>query len=219
MFFWNAFSMIQWILLIWSLVPLPILNFACISKVLSSQWLKPSLKAFEHYFASIWNECNSVVVWTFFDIAFFKIVMNVIFFQFCVHGWVFQKCWCIECSTFTASPFRIWNSSDGIPSPPLTLFIMMLLKTHLTSHSRLSGSWWVITPSWLSGISRYFFYSSSVYLPPLPNIVCFCYVCAISVYIVPIFTWNVPLVSLIFLKRSLVFSHSIVFLYFFTLFT
>ena len=32
--------------------------------------LKPSLEKFEHYFASIWDECNCVVVWTFFGIAF-----------------------------------------------------------------------------------------------------------------------------------------------------
>ena len=32
--------------------------------------LKPSLENFEHYFASMWEECNSVVVWTFFGIAF-----------------------------------------------------------------------------------------------------------------------------------------------------
>ena len=43
------------------------------------------------------------------------------------------------CSTFTASSFRIWNSSTGIPSPPLGLFIVMLSKTHLTSHSRMPG--------------------------------------------------------------------------------
>ena len=30
--------------------------------------LKPSLENFEHYFASLWNECNCVVVWTFFSI-------------------------------------------------------------------------------------------------------------------------------------------------------
>ena len=51
--------------------------------------------------------------------------------------------------------FRIWNSSTGIPSPPLALFIVMLPKAHLTSHSRMSGSRWVITPSWLSGSWRY----------------------------------------------------------------
>ena len=37
----------------------------------------------------------------------------------------------------------------------------MLPKAHLTSHSRMSGSRWVITPSWLSGSWRYFLYSST----------------------------------------------------------
>ena len=32
--------------------------------------LKPILKDFEHYLASMWNKSNCVVVWTFFDIAF-----------------------------------------------------------------------------------------------------------------------------------------------------
>ena len=32
--------------------------------------LKPGLENFEHYFTSMWDECNSVVVWTFFGIAF-----------------------------------------------------------------------------------------------------------------------------------------------------
>ena len=32
--------------------------------------LKPGLENFEHYFASVYNECNYVVVWTFFGIAF-----------------------------------------------------------------------------------------------------------------------------------------------------
>ena len=32
--------------------------------------LKPSLENFEHYFASMWNECNCVVVWTLFGTAF-----------------------------------------------------------------------------------------------------------------------------------------------------
>ena len=40
-------------------------------------------------------------------------------FQSCAHWRVFQIFWHIECSTFTASSFRIWNSSTGIPSPPL----------------------------------------------------------------------------------------------------
>ena len=32
--------------------------------------LKPGLENFEHYFTSVWDECNCVVVWTFFGIAF-----------------------------------------------------------------------------------------------------------------------------------------------------
>ena len=32
--------------------------------------LKPGLDNFERYFASMWDECNCVVVWTFFGIAF-----------------------------------------------------------------------------------------------------------------------------------------------------
>ena len=32
--------------------------------------LKASLENFEHYFASMWNECNCVTVWAFFGVAF-----------------------------------------------------------------------------------------------------------------------------------------------------
>ena len=32
--------------------------------------LKPGLETFEHYFASMWDECNCAIVWTFFGIAF-----------------------------------------------------------------------------------------------------------------------------------------------------
>ena len=32
--------------------------------------LKPGLENFEHYFTSVWDECNCVVVWAFFVIAF-----------------------------------------------------------------------------------------------------------------------------------------------------
>ena len=146
MFFWNslAFSMIQRMLAIWSVVPLPFLNPAwfmycsCTVHVL----LKPGLENFEHYFASVWNEWNCVVVWGW----------EWKLFQSCGPCWVFQICWHIECSTFTASSLRIWSSSAGIPSPPLALFVVVLPQAHLTSHSRMSGSRWVILPSWLSEI-------------------------------------------------------------------
>ena len=78
------------------------------------------------------------------------------FFQSCGHCWVFQICWCIECSTWTASSYRIWSSSTGIPPPPLDLFIVMLYKAHLTLHSRMSGYRWNITPSWFLGCEIFF---------------------------------------------------------------
>ena len=113
--------------------------------------LKPGLENFEHYFTSVWDRCNCVVVWAFLALPFFGIGMKTDLFQSCGHRWVFQICWHIECSTFTASSFRIWNSSTGIPSPPLALFAVMLSKAHLTSHSKMFGSRLVITSSWLSG--------------------------------------------------------------------
>ena len=33
---------------------------------------KPCLEDFEHYFASVWDECNCAVVWTFFGTAFLR---------------------------------------------------------------------------------------------------------------------------------------------------
>ena len=145
--------MIQQMLAIGSLVPLPFLKPVNIWKFPVHILLKSGLENFQHYFTtSIWDKCNCAVVWKFLALPFFGIGMKAGLFQSFGPCWVFQICWHIECSTFTASSFRIWNSSTGIPSPPLALFVVMLRKAHLTSHSRMSGSrWvWVITPSWLS---------------------------------------------------------------------
>jgi len=202
---------------IWSLVPLPFLNPA---------WTSGSSQ-FTYFWSLTWRilsitllayeiRYNCTVVGTFFGIAFLWDGIKTDLFQFCGHCWVFQICWHIECSTFTASSFRVSNSSTGIPSPPLDLFAVMLPKAHLTSDSRISGSRWVTTPPWWSGSWRSFLYSS-VYS---------CHLFLISSasvrfipflsFIVPIFVWNVPFVSLIFLKRSLVFPillFSCIFLY------
>ena len=64
---------------------------------------------------------------------------------------------------FNSIIFRIWNRSAGIPSPPLTLLVVMLPKVHLISHSRMSGSRWVITLLWLTSSLRFCLYSSTVY--------------------------------------------------------
>ena len=202
MFFWNslAFLMIQQMLAIWSLVPQPFLNPAWTS---GSSW-------FSYVWSLAWRilsitllACEmSVVVWAFFGIAFlwdwnenwhFQVLWPLLSFPNFLH---------IESSTFTASFFRIWSHSTGIPSPPLTLLIGMLPKAHLTLHSRMSGYRLVTTPSWLSRSWRSFLYSSvySHYLFLMSS----AFVRSIQFlpFIVPIFASDVPLVSLIFLKRS-----------------
>ena len=125
--------------------------------------LKPALEKFKHYFTSVWDECNWADFLHSLALSFFGIGMKTDLFQSCGHCWVFQICGLIEWSTFTASSFRIWSSSTGTPSPPLAFFVVMLPKAHLISHSRMSGSTWVNTPLWLSGLWRSFLYSSSVY--------------------------------------------------------
>ena len=194
-------------LAIWSLVPLPFLKptwtfgssrfmycsslaWRNLSITLLACEMRAIVRKFEHSLA----------------LPFFGIEMNTDVFHSCGHCWVFQMCWHIECSTFTASSFRIWNSSTRIPSLPLALFVVMLSKAHLTSHSMMSGSRWVITPSWLSWSWRSFLYSSSVYSCHL-FLMSPVFVRSIPFlsFIEPIFELNVLLVSLSFLKRSLVF--------------
>ena len=46
---------------------------------------KPSLKDFEHDLASVWNECNCVVVWTFFALCYWN------------ENWPFPVLWPLLC--------------------------------------------------------------------------------------------------------------------------
>ena len=89
--------------------------------------LQPSLD-FEHCFARLWNECNCAVFWTFFGIAFlwdwnenwlFPVLWALLSFANLLAYWV---------QHFHSIIFRIWNSTTGIPSPPLALFVVMFLR-------------------------------------------------------------------------------------------
>ena len=116
--------------------------------------------------------------------------MKTDLFLSCGHCWVFQICWHIECSTFTASSFRIWNSPTGIPSPLLALFVVMLSKAHMTSHSRMSGSRWVMILLSVSGSWRCILYSSvyscHLYLISSASVRSLPFLS----FIEPIFAWN-----------------------------
>ena len=186
--------MIQRMLAIWPVAPLPCLNPAWTSE---SSW-------FIYHWSLAWRilsitllACEmSAIVWQFecsLALCFSGIGMKTDFFHSCDHCWVFQIWWHIKCSNLTTSSFRIWNSSAGILSPPLALFIVMLPKAQLTS---LQDVWsrFATTPSLLSGSLRPFLYSFSVYS---------CYLFLISSasvmyipflsFIVPIFAWKFPL--------------------------
>ena len=143
--------------------------------------LKPGLKDFEHYSdeCKFWDKRNCVVAWSFYH-CILELEWKLTFSSPVATAEFSKFSGILSVSTSTASYFRIWNSSVGILSPPLALFIVMLSKVHLTSHSRMSGSRWVITPSWLSGSWRPFLYSSvyschlSYYLQFLLGASCFC---------------------------------------------
>ena len=49
--------------------------------------LKPGLENFEHYFTNVWDECNCVVVWAFFDIAFLRDSEKAMATQFSTLAW------------------------------------------------------------------------------------------------------------------------------------
>jgi len=200
-------------LAIWSLVPLPFLNPAWTS---GSSW-------FTCYWSLTWWILSitllaykmSAIVWQFeysLALPFFGIEMKTDLFQSCGHCWVFQICWHTKCSNFTASSFRIWNSSTGIPSSPLALFTVMLPKAHLALHSRMSGSRWVITSLWLSRSLRSSVYSCHLFLVSFAS-----YVHTISVFYCAHICMKYFLGISNFLEEISSLSHSIVFLYFFAL--
>ena len=72
--------------------------------------LNPGLENFEHYFASVWDECNCAVVWAFFGIAFlwdwnenwpFPVLWPLLSFPNLLAYWV---------QHFHSMIFRVWNT-------------------------------------------------------------------------------------------------------------
>ena len=118
MFFWNslAFSIIQWMLAIWSLVPLPFLHPAWTSG--SSWFIKCWSLAWRILCITLlaWMKMSAIVQCFEHSIVlcFLGLRMRIDLFQSCGHCWVFQICWDIECHTLITSSFRFlnncWNS-------------------------------------------------------------------------------------------------------------
>ena len=154
------------------------------------------------------DEYDYPMVSTFLALPFLGIGMRTDLFQSCGHCWVFQICWHNEFKTLMASSFRDVNSSAGISSHPLALLTAVLLKSHLTLHSRMSGSGWLTnhTIAVIQFIKIFSLCSSSMYYFHL--LLSFSattrYLPFLSVVML-IFEQNAPLMFPIFLKRSLVF--------------
>ena len=105
MFFWNslAFLMIQWMLAIWSLVPLPFLNPA---------WTSVNLQ-FMYCWSLDWRILNitllvcemNAILWLFehsLALPFFKTGVKTDLIQPRGHFWVYQIFWHFECSNLIA---------------------------------------------------------------------------------------------------------------------
>ena len=141
--------------------------------------------------------------------------------------------WSLVLLTFLNSAWTIWKFSVHIMlKPSLKNFQHYFANmwdefncAHLSCHSRMSGSRWVITPSWLSGSWRGFCFCF-----------CFCFVQFFCVFYHLFFIsstslWSISVVycAHLFMKCSLGISNfleeisslslSIVFLYFFALIT
>ena len=138
--------MIQCMLVIWYVVPLPFQNPVSTSGISwfmscwSLAWRIMSIALLA------WNEWNCKVVSTFFDIALLWDWNESWLFPVLWPLLRFPKLWHIECSTLKASSLRILNSSAGI-SLLLPFSVVMLPKAHLTWHSRMSDHTirWVTT--------------------------------------------------------------------------
>ena len=220
MFFWNSFlfSLFHVLMDVSNLIS----GSSTFSKTSLNIWkftvhilLKPGLENFQHYFDSMWDECNCAVVWHILWHLLSSGLKWKLTFSSSVATPEFSKfAGILSAELCTTSSFRIWNSSTGIPSPPLALFVLMLPKAHLTLQSRMSDCRWVITPSWLSGSLRYFLYSSSLFLPPFLNIFCFCHFHTVSVLYCAHLCMKCSLAISNFLEEISSLSHSIIFLYF-----
>ena len=173
--FWNslAFPIIQWMSAIWSLVPLPFLNAAWTSRssqfthcwslawrILNITLLACEVNATVHSLSILYHCLSLGLEW--------KLTFPVLWPLLS-----FQACWHIDCSAFRASSFRIGNSSTGIPSPSLALFVWCFLRAiWLSIPGCLALGEWSHHSSCV--VKIFFVQFFCVLLPPLLNIFCFC---------------------------------------------
>ena len=123
--------------------------------------LKPGLENFEHYFASVWDECNCVLVWTFFGIAFLK--LDLIISERNYHGLVEQNLG-IQSSELSYIALTCSVGSDSLwPNglKPTSSFVHRILQESMLECVVISfsrGSPWPKDQTWVSWIGRQILY-------------------------------------------------------------
>ena len=96
--------------------------------------LKPSLENVQHYLASMWEECNCAVAWTFFGIVFFGIGMKTDLCQSYGYCWVSKFARVLELYIST-------NSGILQPHNPKQPSIHLSLPAIPNSRHALSCAW------------------------------------------------------------------------------
>jgi len=192
--------MIQWMLAIWFLVRQTSLHTWKFSVV-----LKLSLKDFELYLASKWDECNCMnILW---NCLSFGLELKLTFSSTVATDEYSKFGDKLNVALLQPHSSGFLNSSAGIPSPLLTLFVVMFPKTHLMSYSSIAVFKCVTQTSSLSQSLWTFFYSSSVHSSYL-FLISSASVRSLTFlsFIVPILARSDPLVAPIFLKQSILFT-------------
>ena len=94
--------------------------------------LKPGLEHFEHYFTSMWDECNCMLVWTFFGIAF-RWDCSLLFssVQSLSHVWFFATPWIAA----RQASLSITNSRVHSNSRPLSQWCHPAISSHVVPFS------------------------------------------------------------------------------------
>ena len=124
--------------------------------------LKPSLKDFEPYFASLWNECSCAIVWTFIDIALlwdwnenwhFPILRPLLSFPNLLAYWVQNINSIVKSSSFREDYLTNFWQMDWEEKSPVSFSSQSIkgLMHELLAHLILPYKWWTWSSQALEG--------------------------------------------------------------------
>ena len=100
--------------------------------------LKPGLENFEHYFTSVWGECNCAVVWAFFGIAFlwdwsenwpFPVLWPLLSFSNLLTYWHTWHMHLTMEPCYTKRGLTIWELAKNADSQPPSLNFRVFILT------------------------------------------------------------------------------------------